>query len=258
MRYSTQKYLIENDCKYKNLTSVISFLNYLSADSLKEAIRIVGLAKSQIHQDIFVLVLLDFKRKGFFIEFGATNGVDFSNTWLLESEFGWEGILAEPSKQWHHELQNNRQCHISNKCVWKSSNESIIFNEVHQSGFSTIDSFSSDDHHFLSRKKGTKYSVETVSLNDLLSSFNAPKKIDYLSIDTEGSEYDILSTLDFCTWDISIISVEHNFTYSREKIRTLLEENNYKRVLTTVSEFDDWYVKSHLINEIHKKFELKV
>ena len=53
--------------------------------------------KSQINQDIFVLYTLDWKREGYFVEFGATNGIDLSNTYLLEKNFGWKGILSEPN-----------------------------------------------------------------------------------------------------------------------------------------------------------------
>ncbi len=257
IKYSTEKILIENNRRYRDLSSVIDFLKYLSVEHLKEALDVVSLARAQLHQDIFVLVLLDYKKKGFFVEFGATNGIDFSNTWLLESEFEWQGILAEPGKRWHKDLHKNRRCHISEKCVWKSSNENLLFNEARDGGFSTIDCFSFGDHHFESREKGAKYDVETVSLTDLLSSFNAPKSIDYLSIDTEGSELEILSTLDFQEWDIAIITVEHNFTDERDIIKRLLEKHDYKRVLSSISNVDDWYVKSYLVDTVYKKFSLK-
>ena len=58
--------------------------------------------------------------------------------------------------------------------------------------------------------------VETISLNDLLKKFNAPKYIDYLSIDTEGSEFEILSSLDFSKY-ISVITCEHNYSSKRKK-----------------------------------------
>ena len=63
--------------------------------------------KSQLGQEIFALIENDFKRDGFFVEFGATNGLELSNTHLLEKEFGWTGILAEPAKTWHEDLYKN-------------------------------------------------------------------------------------------------------------------------------------------------------
>lgn len=68
--------------------------------------------KSQIFQDLFVLSELDAKRDGFLIEFGATNGVDLSNTFLLEKKYNWKGILAEPAIVWHKNLEKNRNCYI--------------------------------------------------------------------------------------------------------------------------------------------------
>jgi FkbM family methyltransferase len=196
-------------------------------------------SKSQLTQDLFVLSCLDFKRDGYFVEFGATNGVDLSNTWLLEKEFGWNGILAEPSKNWHQDLLGNRSCHIELKAVYNKSNEKLSFLEASYPELSTLSSFKNIDSH---NRKGKTYEVETISLMDLLNKYNAPQVIDYLSIDTEGSELDILSNFEFEYYKFKVITVEHNFTEQREKINQLLTSKGYKQVLKDISAFDDWYV----------------
>jgi hypothetical protein len=105
-----------------------------------------------------------------------------------------------------------------------------------------LDAFSSSDRHGKSRENGTRYDVLTISLNDLLDKYNAPNEIDYLSIDTEGSEYEILSELSFENYKFKVITCEHNNTSNREKIYKLLSANGYKRKYVELITFEDWYV----------------
>jgi FkbM family methyltransferase len=199
---------------------------------------------SQRYQDLFALSQADFKRGGYFVEFGASNGVDGSNTYLLEKEFGWNGILAEPAKIWHADLRANRTVSIDTDCVWKDSGSTLSFNEVDNASLSTISSFSGSDMHQEGRRTGKRYNVKTISLVDLLDKHNAPRQIDYLSIDTEGSEYEILSNFDFQKYEFRTITCEHNFSPMREKIFNLLTRHGYTRRYIFLSSFDDWYVRS--------------
>jgi hypothetical protein len=78
----------------------------------------------------------------------------------------------------------------------------------------------------------------------LLDKHHAPRHIEYLSIDTEGSEFDILNAVDFKKYSFDIITVEHNYTSAREKIYSLLTKHGYKRQFQDISSFDDWYISS--------------
>lgn len=102
---------------------------------------------------------------------------------------------------------------------------------------------SDGDKHKSLRKRGRKYKVNTISLLDLLMKHKASQKIDYLSIDTEGSEYEILNAFDFDAFDIKIITCEHNFTPMREKIFEFLTKHGYERKHVVASHCDDWYVR---------------
>ena len=87
------------------------------------------------------------------------------------------------------------------------------------------------------------YTVETVSLGDLLREHSAPETIDYLSIDTEGSELEILEAFDFQDYRFLAITVEHNHVQeNRERIKNLLESKGYVNVLGNFSRWDDWYL----------------
>lgn len=123
--------------------------------------------------------------------------------------------------------------------MWKVSNEVVSFNECDIAELSTISEFNNKDWHSKTRGNRKNYDVTTISLIDLLEKYNAPKQIDYLSIDTEGSELEILKSFDFNQYDISIITCEHNYTEDRHKIFELLTNNGYVRVFTKLSECDD-------------------
>lgn len=179
---------------------------------------------------------------GYFVEFGAAGGMHLSNTWLLEKEYGWDGILAEPGQVWHEDLSRNRSAKIDTDCVCSSTRTVVEFNMASEAELSTIVSFGTDDHNAGSRKDETIYSVPTISLHDLLLKHNAPQEIDYLSIDTDGSEFSILKAFPFDQWRIKIITVEHNYLASRNDIKALLERNGYRRHFEGISQWDGWYV----------------
>jgi FkbM family methyltransferase len=212
------------------------------AVELDSLLTLRGRSTSQLKQDMFVLSELGFKRKGYFVEFGATNGVNLSNSYLLEKELDWDGILAEPATSWHDELRRNRRVHIETCCVWSESGSSLKFNQAADSSLSTIDAFTDSDLHATMRKNGQVYEVKTISLVDMLDKYSAPSVIDYLSIDTEGSEYDILRTFDFEKYRFRVITCEHNHTAKRDKVFALLNSKGYRRKYEHLSGVDDWYV----------------
>jgi FkbM family methyltransferase len=200
---------------------------------------------SQIGADLFVLAETNFKENGYFVDFGASDGISSSNTRLLETKFAWKGILAEPNLFFIDKLRQNRpNAVVVEKAVWKLSNEVLVFNETNNKDFSTIDLFSNSDWigNAGGRLNGIKYDVKSISLNDLLTNNGAPREIDYLSIDTEGSKFEILNAFDFSNYRIGVITVEHNNSASRELIFDLLSTKGYTRKLVNFSKQDDWYV----------------
>lgn len=201
-------------------------------------------SRSQLRQDLFVLIESNFKRSGYFVEFGAANGHSLSNTYLLEHDFSWTGILAEPAKCWRSELNTNRpKSHIEELCVWRDSGSILDFHETSDPELSSLDFFGPVNPPETKLRKVNSYSVQTISLIDLLRKYHAPKHIDYLSIDTEGSEFEILNAFDFSAYSFGIITCEHNYEGNRERIHDLLARNGYVRKLNNISLFDDWYTK---------------
>jgi FkbM family methyltransferase len=203
---------------------------------------------AQLLQDLFVLYRTKLKRNGFFVEFGATDGVDLSNTCLLERDHGWTGILAEPFPVWHAALAANRRAVIDHRCVWTSSGDRMAFIASREPELAGLQATADEDMHAARRATDAgEIQVTTVSLLDLLEQHGAPRDIDYLSVDTEGSEFDILAAFDFSRYRIRIVSVEHNYMETkREAIRELLARHGYRREFEAFSSWDDWYVRPDL------------
>jgi FkbM family methyltransferase len=215
---------------------------FASIFSDKDVNTAISESRSQLGQDVFALSFVGPRKAGFFVEFGATNGKSLSNTFLLEKHFGWTGILCEPARAWLPELQKNRTARIDVRCVYSSSELMLNFLETDMSELSTLEGFGEDDEHSGSRDVNHSYQVKTVSLVDLLKHHDAPKHIDFLSVDTEGSEFEILDAFDFSQYSFGAIAVEHNYSATREKVRALLLSHGYAQVYAELSDFDDWFV----------------
>lgn len=208
-------------------------------------------SNGQIQQDLLASWVSSKLRTGnlkalktpkYFVEFGATNGYRLSNTFFLEKFENWMGLLAEPAKVWHSELLDIRKCEVDTRCVFSESGEVLMFTETSDPELGTLSKYSDGDSHANERQTGRNYEVKTVSLYDLLSEHQSPNYIDYLSIDTEGSEFEILRAFDFERHSFGLISVEHNFTANRLELNRVLTRAGYHRVLVEVSGQDDWYV----------------
>lgn len=201
---------------------------------------------AQILQDLWVLHMLGGKRGGFFVEFGACDGLTLSNTALLERDFGWTGILAEPDPIWHAGLRENRGCRVDTRCVAPEGGAAARFSRIpDMPELSRMSAIAPDDVHERTgnRARREEIEVETVSLGALLAEHDAPHEIDYLSVDTEGSELAILEAFDFSAYRIRLITVEHaGEAAKREGLRALLEGRGYRRWRPELTRWDDWYV----------------
>jgi len=216
----------------------LAFLGAMPQQDRNRCHDLLEASNSQLRQDLFALAANGFKEGGYFVEFGATNGVELNNSYLMERDFGWSGLLAEPARMWHNDLQRNRTCQIDTDCVWKESGARLSFTETPRGENSGI----SDLVKRSRQLRGTSYEVDTISLTDLLARHNAPEVIDYMSVDTEGSEFDILKAFDFSKYRFRTLTIEHNFAPQRDDIYALLTSHGYRRILENISRFDDWYI----------------
>jgi len=213
--------------------------------------------KSQLYQDAFASFIIANKYEKTFLEFGATDGLDLSNSFSLETFEGWKGVLSEPSIQWHEALKKNRKMsNIITKCIWSHSGKSLDFFMSDVGVLSTINDFIESDKNSMpgnttERKKGGKIiSVETISLNDVIKEYFNNISPSYISIDTEGSEYEILKFFNLDIYRPKLFTIEHNFTDYQKQIDSLMKTHNYKRVFNKLTSFDAWYVSEETLKEL--------
>jgi len=196
---------------------------------------------SQLNQDIKVINFYNNKNYGYFVEIGANDGLLLSNTYLLEKNYNWKGICIEPLPDKFIELKNNRPNSICiDKAIYNETGLILDFS-VHELGSGITDNIDC----YLHNKNSPQIKVETSLLNDILIQCNAPLFIEYLSIDTEGTEYEILKTIDYNKYIFGIIHIEHNYIEPKRKmIKDLLLSNGY--IYLGENQWDDEYIHSSL------------
>lgn len=204
------------------------------------AINLQRRSSSRLGQDIWALERLRYKRGGYFVDVGAMDGMLASNTLMLERDFGWTGLCAEPNPDFFRQLRQNRKCKVLDACIGSRTGDDVAFILADEnSGIAGQAETADSGFRFRSLEAAGKVvPVNTQSLNDFLTSNAAPREIDFLSLDTGGNEFEILSTFPFPSWRVRLVAVGNNSALQTETIRELLFDNGY---VQSDSQWDGWY-----------------
>lgn len=198
--------------------------------------------RSQLGQDKWVYESLDSKRGGYFVDVGAADGVALSNTFTLEQDFGWSGICIEPHDEYFAALVAARRC----RCVHALVLDTVRSVEFQEAGFLSglPETFNDQTKRRLKIEgvaDGRVVTKQARTLGEILDAEKAPSVIDFLSLDTEGAEPAILSTMPFDRYCFRRICVEHNgFLEPRDKLRRILNGRGYSLVTTVGGQDDYW------------------
>lgn len=189
------------------------------------------------------------KTNGVYVDIGAYDGVKSSNTLFFEESRGWTGICVEPLPNAFRNLEKNRKCICVNKCA-SDCNKTSKFMHVNPSicppsprekgrtsnyeKMSGLIDYYSPEHleiinNIINTYGGSKniLECECVDINKILEILKKPK-IDLLSIDTEGSELNILKHINFLKYNINVIVVE--VLYSKSEILEYMNNIGYKKI----------------------------
>jgi FkbM family methyltransferase len=226
----------------------ISLFKFASAKNLRlERIMFLGFAisnmqfsTSQLAQDSWIIFKTKAKRNGIFVEIGACEPKRLSNTYLLESEFNWSGLLVEPNPMLCSELAKSRSSKVVNAAI--SAEESVNLTFAKDPEFSRLSVVENKYKHKLFKATGESSTVPGITLAKLFKDNEIPSNFEYLSIDVEGFELEVLKTNDWGNWKPKYITIEHNFNDSRHLIRELLLKHGYSHSPeVSIFSWDDWY-----------------
>lgn len=193
---------------------------------------------SQAGQDKWVLSTLKNKPFGFFVDLGAYDGVEHSNSLALE-QFNWSGICVEANYGYFSYLIKNRP---------NSLNVNVaVSDHVGELNFSGQ----------LITADTSAPLVRCSTIHGILDEAGCPEYIDYMSIDIEGVEYDALSVFEFDRYFVDLITVEHNLYCdgpdNKDRLFELLTSRGFTRVVEDAicldsmyygSPYEDWYRNS--------------
>ena len=176
---------------------------------------------------------------GIFIDIGAHDGVAYSNSFVFEKLRGWRGVCIEPNPTVFAQLAANRQCTTLNCCVSDVAG-AVPFLKI--SGYSEmlsgiVEKYEPEHRERVERElkqfggSSEVIPVQTRTLNDIAAECGFAE-VTYLSIDTEGSEFAILQSIDFKRLFVHAITVEYNFDHLKSRMISLMHGNGFDYVQT--------------------------
>jgi hypothetical protein len=198
-----------------------------------------------------VLHLLGNKTDGTFIDLASNAYLKYSNSYVLETFWGWNGVCIEPNQEYFEGILKNRRCLLINNPVGSVSNEAVTFRLKSVIGGVVGEGF--DNTRSNNKYKHKDVTMYTVRLDNILRTFALPRLIEYLSLDIEGYEYFAMKNFDFGYYKFLIMSVERPNAH----LHRLLIRHRYK-FLACVTWFGEvFYVHESLPNFSHfyKEFE---
>jgi FkbM family methyltransferase len=172
--------------------------------------------------------------RGFFIEVGANEPTTISQTFLLEEQ-GWKGILVEPQPACCERLRQMRprSTVLQAACGSPAQKGKAVFRIASQHGLSCLAGLQPDEDVEFT---GT-IEVDLVTLDEVLEKAGNPK-VDFLSIDVEGGELDVLRGFSLAKHEPALVLVEDHVESLR--LHSYLKSCAYKLVRRTGS--NNWYV----------------
>jgi FkbM family methyltransferase len=174
-------------------------------------------------------------KNGFYVDVGSHNGVSINNTLYFEKNNNWTGINIEPIKKVFDDLQINRPNNINLNCAVSNNDGETEF--ICNTGYTEMisgikDTFDTRHLQRLDRENramGSTTEIINVKTKKLETIFNEHNisHVNYLSIDVEGAEFEVIKSINFDKVFIDVIAFENNYSDVSIPIVKYLEDKNF-------------------------------
>ncbi len=185
---------------------------------------------AQTGEDLIITSILG--KTGFYVDVGCNHPEIFSNTFVLYKR-GWTGITIDANRELIQKNQKLRKRDISICAVVSDKKQEVTFTDFEDSLVSSLNAEVINHWQKTSKIKEQRV-VNTVLLSTILDSHKVPKNFDLLSIDVEGHDFEVLSSLNLNIYRPKLIVIEMlEFDFlnpSSHKIYEYLIANNYKMI----------------------------
>lgn len=232
-RFPKRYYLFELHAEFDRATKENINLNDLAilTNGYSKIFTQMGKLHSQLGQEAFVVGFTNGAAGLKYLELGAYDPYLLSNTATLRESFGWTGISVDPNPEVLEKFKsaNLGHCFINAGVAGQDTDATLIKNGA-MSYTQNLQGDIEKNSHF----------VHLVGINNLVKDLT---QIDYLSIDIEGGEVEVIKNFPFGRIKPLIITIEHNFReIDKLTIKEFLSTKGYREFLSGLTDFESWFV----------------
>ena len=187
-------------------------------ENLKDIKEDYSPSRAQFGQDLWALEYHNHKRDGTYLEIGVHDGESGNNTVLMDQEYGWSGVCIDPFMD-HMEDRSCQKFYVALGSEPGEADFRYGDNGEH-SVLAGLDKFASTDDNKMWKDKVGGFEMKKVQVRtpeDVFAEANLPSTIDYMSLDVEGAEMDILKSFPFDKYCVKYATIETNNDKDKEK-----------------------------------------
>ncbi len=198
-------------------------------------------------EDQVIQTLLRHPKNGFYVDVGCNHPIRFSNTFIFYMR-GWKGLTIDANSELIDLHKKIRPKDISVCCAVSDSEKMVVFTKFKDHSISSI------SEEYVKEVENavpivSEENMKTKTLNSILREHNAPNEFDFLSIDVEGYDFEVLSSINLTQYKPRLIVIEmRKFCFENlrsNNICSYLEKNGYKLIAYYI--INGFFIRQDLI-----------